>query len=139
MPIHSQRISHNSGFTLIELMVVVVIIAVLMTIALPAYQKQAMRASRAAAQAEMLEVASLQQQYLLSNRRYMDATALAAAGYAPDPVVARYYQSRLTVGIGPVPAYELRLTPLGTQRSDGWLQVDSEGNYSSQFRHKWWR
>jgi type IV pilus assembly protein PilE len=133
------RVANSEGFTLIELMIAVVIIAVLMTIALPAYQQQSMLAARAAAQAQMLEVANLQQQYLLANRKYMDAAALAAAGYTPDPVVARHYASRLTVGAGAIPTYQLRLTPFGAQGGDGWLQVDGQGNYSAQYNGRWWR
>ncbi|WP_279304939.1 type IV pilin protein [Pseudohalioglobus lutimaris] len=136
-------LKHNDkaslGFSLIELMIVVAIMAVLMAVALPAYQQQSLRANRAAAQAEMLTVANLQQQYLLANRQYLDAAALAAAGYTPDPAVARYYQSRLTVGTGLVPTYALRLVPVGSQQSDGWLQLDGQGNYSSEFSNKWWR
>jgi type IV pilus assembly protein PilE len=132
-------VANNKGFTLIELMIAVVITAVLMTIALPAYQKQSMRAHRAAAQAQMLEVANLQQQYLLANRKYMDAAALAAVGYTPDPVVARHYTSHLTVGAGAIPTYQLRLTPFGAQGADGWLQVDGQGNYSAQYSNRWWR
>ena len=45
----------NTGFTLIELMTVVVIVAVLLLVALPAYQNYMLRAHRAAAKAEMLE------------------------------------------------------------------------------------
>lgn len=133
----NRRACHSYGFSLIELMIVVAIIAVLMTIALPAYQQQSMRATRAAAQAEMLTVANLQEQYLLANRQYLDAAGLLAAGYTPDPVVARHYQTDMTLATGPVPAYALRLVPFGAQQADGWLQVDSQGNFTSEFDDRW--
>ncbi len=129
----------SSGFSLIELMIVVVIVAVLMTVALPVYQHQMMRSNRAAAQAEMLEIAGLQQQHLLATRRYMDASALAAAGHTLDSAVSKHYRSSLVLGTGAAPGYQLRFTPTGSQQADGWLQLDGDGNYSSQYEGKWWR
>ncbi|KAA1188337.1 prepilin-type N-terminal cleavage/methylation domain-containing protein [Pseudohalioglobus sediminis] len=127
------------GFTLIEMMVVVAIMAILLMVALPAYEHQAMRGKRAAAQAEMLEIAGIQQQYLLSDRRYADMDTLAAAGFLPEPVVARHYRYHLQLGEGAVPSFELRLVPVGRQRADGWLQLDSQGHYSSEFPGRWWQ
>ena len=46
----------DGGFTLIELMIVVVIIAVLAAIAFPAYQQYAMETKRADAHATMLRI-----------------------------------------------------------------------------------
>ncbi|TDG12978.1 prepilin-type N-terminal cleavage/methylation domain-containing protein [Seongchinamella unica] len=127
------------GFTLIELMVVVIIVAVLLAIALPAYQNQVRRGNRAAAQAEMLGIANLQQQYLLSNRTYMGLTELNASGYVMDPDVERNYVNppTITLGGGTVPSYTLRFVPKGQQSVDGWLELNSEGDYTSEFPDKW--
>ena len=129
----------QQGFTLIEVMIVVVIVALLMAVALPAYRDQVRRSHRAAAQAQMLEIASVQQQFLLSNRAYMDKGMLAAAGYSLDPLVLPHYRYSLTLGSGPVPTYQLRFTPIGAQAGDGWLQLDDRGNYSSQYGNRWRR
>ena len=56
------------GFSLIELMVVVAIITILAVIAYPSYTQYLIRANRSAAQAEMLDIANRQQQFLLTNR-----------------------------------------------------------------------
>lgn len=60
----------TSGFTIIELMVVVVTLGGLLLIAFPAYQSYLVRASRAEAQSVLLEVHSRQEQYAASNRVY---------------------------------------------------------------------
>ena len=70
----------NSGFTLIEVLIVVAILGILMSIAVPAYSEYIRRAHRAAAQQFLLDVAQRQEQYLLDNRQY--ATALRTAGSA---------------------------------------------------------
>ena len=135
----SQLQLKQRGFTLIELMVVVIIVAVLLAIALPAYQNQVRRGNRAAAQAEMLSIANLQQQYLLSNRAYMNQAELNATGYVMDPDVARNYDNppTITLGAGTVPSYTLRFVPKGPQSVDGWLELNSEGDYTSEFPNKW--
>jgi type IV pilus assembly protein PilE len=58
------------GFTLVEMMIVLVVLAVLMAIALPAYQEQVRKGRRASAQSHLMDIAAKQQQFLLDNRRY---------------------------------------------------------------------
>jgi type IV pilus assembly protein PilE len=60
----------DRGFTLIEMMIVLLLVAVLAAIALPAYQEQVRKGRRASAQAFLMDVAAKQQQFLLDNRRY---------------------------------------------------------------------
>lgn len=64
-----KRIPQN-GFTLIELMVVAVIIALLSAIALPSYRQYAIRGSRVQAQAELLQLAALQEKIFLNSNSY---------------------------------------------------------------------
>ena len=63
----------NHGFTLIELMIVIVIIGVLAAIAVPAYDQYSERAKRNQVQQFMLDIASRQHQYLLDRRRFAGA------------------------------------------------------------------
>jgi type IV pilus assembly protein PilE len=114
------------GFTLIELMIVIVIVAVLVGIALPAYRDQIIRGHRASAKAEMLEIANRQEQYLLSNRIY--AIGLSTIAYTTPPdVAAKFTFSLSSVNNSGSPYFEVRADAIGSQASDGYLTLDSLG------------
>lgn len=84
-----QRRRTHSGFSLVELMIVVAIIGILMTIALPGYREYVVRANRDAAKAVLIEIVSRQEQYAATNRAY--ATTTAALGMTvPDEVSTNY-------------------------------------------------
>ena len=79
-----------SGFTLIELMVTVAIIAILASIAFPSYTRYIARSNRAAAQGYLMDLAQREQQYLLDNRSYADTATIKALDAAPANVAAQY-------------------------------------------------
>ena len=115
------------GFTLIELMVVVAIVGILSAIAYPSYTQYTIRANRAAAQSEMMAIANRQQQFLITNRNYVDKATLEASGYALPADVANKYNYNIVLGGGAVPFYTLSFAPIGTQASDGNLAINSDG------------
>ena len=78
-----QNKRRQNGFTLIEILIVVVIVAILAAIAVPSYRDQVIRSKRSVATAELLEVLSLQEQFFLNNKQY--ATDLTDLGYSADP------------------------------------------------------
>ena len=126
------------GFTLIELMIVIVIVAVLVGVALPAYQNQIIRGHRAAAKAEMLEIANRQQQFLLANRAY--ATDLSTIAYTTPPDVgAKYTFSISSVNNSGAPYFQIMADAIGSQARDGFLTIDSLGTKDSEYDDKWAR
>jgi type IV pilus assembly protein PilE len=60
------------GFTLLELMITVLIVAILAAIAYPSYQSYLARAYRSEAYTALNQWANLQEQYFLDQRRYAD-------------------------------------------------------------------
>lgn len=114
----------QKGFTLIELMVVIAIIAVLVTIALPSYREYVKRGNRRAAQSTMMDIINRQQQFFVANRFY-GATADLCPSVPPD--VAANYTCAITVGTTPVPSFTITFTPTGNQVPDVTLTVNDLG------------
>lgn len=125
---------HSAGFTLIELMIVVVIVGILASVALPAYREHVIRGNRAAAQAQMMDIANREQQYLLANREYGDD---ADIGYVLSDEVADNYTADIVVGGGTVPSFTITFTAIDAQVSDGNLTLDNEGDKTPA--EKWQR
>jgi len=74
----------QAGFSLIELMVVVVVIAILASVAVPSYTNYVTAARRQGAVQEVLTIASRQEQHFLDNKGY--ATTLTGLGYSAQPI-----------------------------------------------------
>lgn len=115
------------GFTLVELMVVVAIIAILASIAIPSYRAYMIRAHRAEAKAQMMEIASREQQFLLANRVYADKATLVANGFSTPADLDQYYNWDVAVGAAGIPSFLITFTPIGSQTSDGPLTLDQAG------------
>lgn len=62
--------SKNAGFSLIEVMVVVVIVGILASIALPSYQRYVISSNRATATACLTELAQFMERTYTQNMRY---------------------------------------------------------------------
>lgn len=72
-PVQSRRL--QAGFTLIELMVVVAVVAILAAIAFPSYQEQVRKSRRGQAKADLVEYAQLAERYHTVNNTYVGFTA----------------------------------------------------------------
>lgn len=109
-----------AGFTLLELMIVVAIVAILATIAFASYRDQIVKSRRAAGAACLQERAQFMERFYTTNLSYLDSTTNAPPAIAPcDNEVSPFYQVSLQPGTT-ARAYTLQAIPQGGQAtSDG--------------------
>jgi type IV pilus assembly protein PilE len=110
-----------SGFTLVEVLIVVVIVGILMSIALPSYQESLRKGRRADAKAGLLDAANRQERLMLDLSRY--TTDLTELGFA-NPTMSPEKNYTLTADAcaagTTAPCYTLTATPVtgGAQAGD---------------------
>jgi type IV pilus assembly protein PilE len=71
-----------AGFTLVELMIVVVVVAILASIAIPSYQSQIRKSRRTDAKTAVLDLAAREEKYLSLNNSYTSSPANLGYGTA---------------------------------------------------------
>ncbi len=115
------------GFTLIELMITVAVVAILASVAYPAYTSSLVKSRRAQAQVVLSDIAQRQQQYLLDNRSYTTSTTALNLPVPSD--IQAYYSFAIPAASTTPLAYTATATPVaGTaQAQDGTLTVTSDG------------
>lgn len=125
---------NSRGFTLIELMIAVAVVAILATVAYPSYQQYVIRANRAAAQTFMLAVANKQEQFILDARQYATGNNIAAIATVlsiapPERKVQDTYGIAITNRNNNPRTYLITATPqAGTaQAGDGALTLNELG------------
>jgi type IV pilus assembly protein PilE len=108
----------HRGFTLIEVMIAVVVIAILSAIAYPAYTDHIRRAKRATAQAAMMDIAAKQQTYLLDRRAY--TTSTATLGFiAPAEIATDYTFTIAADNAVTPPTFTVTATPVSAAQTAG--------------------
>lgn len=128
------------GFTLIEVMITVAVVALLASIAVPSYQNYVTRSNEALAKSFLSELASRQQSFYNDRRRY--ATSLDELGYAaaklpldrsgqPDTAATNpVYTVVVRDGSATARTFVVDAVPEGVQakRSDcGTLSINAQG------------
>ena len=127
------------GFTLMELIITMIIVAILAAIAFPSYTSYLQRGRRSEAQQLIASIANRETQYLLDSRMYTNvigATGLNAnterftctpAG-APTVCTNLYYNVTVAVdnAVTP-PTYTVTGTAIGSQVPDGNLTLNQSG------------
>jgi type IV pilus assembly protein PilE len=124
-------VKKNGGFTLIELMVVVIVIAVLAAIALPSYLNQTRKSRRSAVESAMQQIALLQERFRADCTTYATSFSYTCPTGSTPPVFptlaslyssTTYYNVTLPTVAGGTPgtAYTIKAaaTSTGKQSSD---------------------
>ena len=117
---------YQSGFTLIEVMIVVVIVAVLSSIAYPSYKESVARSRRAEARVVLTAAQQWMERFYTENNRYDQSRATPPvavalpAGLAASPKegATKYYNLSFSGAVGQN-SYTLQAVPTGAQSSDG--------------------
>jgi len=126
------NLREQSGFTLVELMIVVTVVGILASVAVPSYTDYITRANRQAAQQVLMRVNTAQEQYFMDNKTYV--TTLAdlsygawAIGVDADGDVVAFGDADMKYAVavananatasGTVVSYEARAFPWGAQQA----------------------
>jgi len=111
----------DRGFTLIEMMIVVVIVAILASIAFPSYQEHVRKTRRADCTGAMLSLANALERYFTNNSTYAGATLGNNAGDifpAQCPIDGDTAYYNLAIQNANATGYQLQATPVNAQAGD---------------------
>lgn len=120
----------QAGFTLIELMVVVVIVGILAMVAYPSYQNSVLKTRRADGQALLMSIVNAEERYFTKNNTY--TTDMTDLGYTAATNVDSeegYYKASAAACTGAtiVTCVNVTGTAQGPQTDDGNLTLNSRG------------
>ena len=112
--------SDSGGMTLIELMVVVVLIAVLASIAVPGYRQHLLRTHRTEAKRALLDISAAQERFYLQNDSYAGPSGLTTSPPAGLGIPAVTENGHYAVAItdGDANAFSATATAQGGQADD---------------------
>ena len=132
---------YRNGFTLIELMIVVAIVAILAAIAIPQYRKYVQKSNRATAKSALLDLSRREETYYSTNNTY--TLNLSNLGYSSsnitnnqiqvpnssNPTYVISFSAPATSGSS-ASTYTAQAIPTGSQTGDscGTYSVDYLGN-----------
>lgn len=113
------------GFTLTELLIVVMIIGILAAVGYPMYTAQVERTNRSTVQGQMMAAATALETYKSQNFSYDGATLANLAAPLDNN---EFYDATLTIGANDQ-TFEILVTPKGGSIMDdsGALKMDDEG------------
>lgn len=106
----------RSGFSLIELLVVMAIAGILTVIAVPAYQQYLLSAHRTDAIKTLLEVSNAESEFYTANNAY--TANLTSLGYPANTVTSENGYYAVTATSSSPQTFTLTATPQGGQTQD---------------------
>jgi len=117
------------GFTLIELIIAMVIVATLAAIAIPSYQAYVLRSHRTDAKSALLDIASLEERLFSTTNSYSQTPSdLGYVGVVPFTIGNGYYQITLLQALAATPpangnngtpaSYTITASAIGNQVND---------------------
>lgn len=115
-----------SGFTLVELMIVVAVVAILASIALPSYNESVRKSRRAQAKADMVEYAQIAERFFSVNNTYAGFNATLPARSPREAGSPQRYGLNFAAN---GTTFTITATPTGAQASDrcGTLTINQTG------------
>lgn len=124
-----------AGFTLIEVMIVVLILGIIAAVALPSYDNQVARSRRSDCMSVLLGLAQAMEKYYALNYTYLGAANAGADTGTPAntlypakcPIDGSAVFYNLTIQAATVNSFTVQATPTAGQAGDGFLQVNSLG------------
>ncbi|WP_063671209.1 type IV pilin protein [Dyella thiooxydans] len=133
-----------AGFSLIELMIVVAVIAILMAIAVPSYMKYTIRTHRTAAESCLSEYANYMERYYTTNMRYDQSggTTLTLPTLGCKTDTASYYNYGFASGEPTQTTFNIQAVPIGNQLAKdtqcGTLSINQSGTRGSNDTASCW-
>ncbi|MCP4412131.1 MAG: type IV pilin protein [Gammaproteobacteria bacterium] len=116
--IKRQSYRAEQGFTLIELMIVVVVVSVLVAIALPSYTEYVNKGRRSDAMSALLDTANRQEQFMLDRNTYTKDMTQLYINLQAEPLISTEGHYTIDAEEGEtgniLTSYALTATPLAT-------------------------